>query len=83
MITIFNRKEVCTTFDMQEQARVRNILAGNRIDYLVKIIDRTSSSSMAAGERGRAGTYGQNVNAMNEYTIYVHKKDYKKAKGLI
>lgn len=33
MITIFNRKELITTFDMKKQADVRNILKDNDIDY--------------------------------------------------
>ena len=32
MITIFNRKELCITFDFKEQARVRDVLAVNNID---------------------------------------------------
>ena len=32
MITIFNRKEVCITYDMNRQAEIRNILQGANID---------------------------------------------------
>lgn len=63
MITIFNRKEVFTTFNRNEQARVRNILADNKIDYYVKTINRMSSSSIAAGERSHVGTLGQDMGA--------------------
>ena len=31
MINVFNRKEVCITYDMAEQARVRDILKQNNI----------------------------------------------------
>lgn len=33
MINVFNRKEVCITYDMAEQARVRDILKQNNIEY--------------------------------------------------
>lgn len=83
MITIFNRKELCATFDMKEQARVRSLLADNGIDYAVKTVNRMSASPMAAGERSRAGSYGQSMNAMYEYRIFVRKADYERAKGLL
>lgn len=83
MITIFNRKELCATFDMKEQTRVRSILADNKIDYSVKTTNRMSASPMAAGERNRAGAYGQSTDNMYEYQIFVRKSDYEKAKQLI
>lgn len=83
MITALNRKELVITFDMAEQARVREILAANKIDYKVKTVNRMSPSPMAAGSRSYTGTLGQNKDTMYEYIIYVHKNDYEKAKGLI
>ena len=38
MITIFNRKEVCITYDMKRQAEVREILQRENIDYRIKVI---------------------------------------------
>ncbi len=35
MITIFNRKQLILTYDMTIQARVREILAANDIDYYI------------------------------------------------
>jgi len=83
MITVFNRKELTVTFDMNEQTRVRSILAGEDIDYSVKTVNRMSASSISAGSRSRTATYGQNTNAMIEYIIYVKKADYEKALYLI
>ena len=83
MITIFNRKELYITFDMKEQARIRNILSMNKIDYIIKTVNCMSASPMAAGSRSRVGTYGQNQNYMCEYKIYVHKTDYEKAAYLM
>ena len=81
MITIFNRREVCITFDRKRLAEIRGILAQNKIDYTVKTSNRMSSSSVS-GARGRMGTYGQDSSLMYEYKIYVHKENYEKAKHL-
>jgi len=35
MITIFNRKQLILTYDMTIQAKVREILAANDIDYYI------------------------------------------------
>lgn len=36
MITIFNRKELLSTFDMQKQAELRQLLEQNGIEYCVQ-----------------------------------------------
>lgn len=79
MITVFNRKELTVTFDMNEQARIRTLLAGEGIDYTVKTVNRMSASNISAGSRSRSGTYGQNTGDMIEYSIYVKKADYERA----
>ena len=79
MITLFNRKELTVTYDMNEQARVRTLLAGEGIDYFVKTVNRLSASSFSSGSRVRTGTYGQNTEAMTEYIFYVKKVDYERA----
>jgi len=83
MITLFNRKKLTVTYDINEQARIRTLLAGEGIDYSVKTVNRLSSSSFSAGRRVRTGTYGQNTEAMIEYIIYVKKADYERAGKLI
>ena len=83
MITIFNRKELCITFDFKEQARIRDVLTFNNIDFIIKTINRMSPSPMAAGSRARTGTFGQDTRTMYEYKIYVHKNDYEEAVHLI
>lgn len=79
MITLFNRRELITTFSMDVQARVRDILSQNGIDYRIK----TSSHSSVTAARGRTGTYGQNPGLACQYTIYVHRNDYEQAQYLI
>lgn len=83
MITLFNRKELTVTFDMNEQARVRTLLAAEGINYSVKTVNRLSSSPFSAGSRARTGTYGQSTDAMTEYIIYVKKADYERATKVI
>ncbi|WP_066714641.1 hypothetical protein [Clostridium sp. Marseille-P299] len=82
MITIFNRKELCITFSMKEQAEIRNALKAENIKYITKVINRNSSSPFMS-ERARTGTLGQNMEKAYEYIIYVHKKDYERAKYVI
>lgn len=83
MITVFNRKQLTVTFSMEEQNKIRNILSSNGIDYRVKTINRMSPSPFAAGTRSRTGTFGQDLNTMYEYAIYVKKQDHDRALHLI
>lgn len=83
MITLFNRKELTVTFDLSEQARIRTLLAAEGIDYSVKTVNRMSASPISSGSRSRTGTYGQNTEAMIEYSIYVKKTDYERAAKVI
>lgn len=82
MITIFNRKQLCTTFSMKEQAMIREILTGNKIDYVIKTINRNSPSALS-DTRARTGTFGQNKDYEYEYIIYVHKNMLDTAKSLM
>ena len=79
MLTLFNRRELITTFSMDAQTRVRDILSQNGIDYRVK----TNSHPSGMYTRGRTGSYGQNPEFACQYTIYVHRNDYEKAQYLI
>ena len=78
MLTVFNRKELLITFDMNRQYEVRDILATNNIDYTIKVANPMSSSSF-----GRRGSFGINQDSSYEYKIYVHKKAYDYALRLI
>lgn len=82
MITIFTRKELLITFDMKRQSEVRDILAANNIDYVIKVTNLLSASSFG-GSRARTGSFGVNQNTSCEYKIYVHKNDYDYALRLI
>ena len=79
MITIFNRKELLITMDLNRQSTVRDILSANGIDYSVKVTNIQS----APINRSRFGSFGANQNYSYEYKIFVHKKDYDYALYLI
>ncbi|MBQ2888557.1 MAG: hypothetical protein IJE29_06550 [Firmicutes bacterium] len=78
MITIFNRKELLITMDMNYLSNVRDILSANGIEYTVKVTNLQSASAIDSN-RARVGSFGINQNYSYEYKIYVHKKDYDNA----
>lgn len=57
MITIFNRKELIVTVEMNRQAEVRNILSQNGIDYTVKTTN-LQAASMFSNRRGEVAASG-------------------------
>ena len=82
MITVFNRKELIITMEMNRQAEVRDILSQNGIDYTVKTTN-PETAPILGDRRARTGSFGINPDYSYEYKIYVHKKDYEKAVSLI
>ena len=78
MICMFNRKELLTTFSMERQARVRDVLAANGIEYRVRARSNTGGLS-----RSRTVLPGTNMETMYQYYIYVKRSDYEKAEHLI
>lgn len=83
MITVFNRRELVITYDMKRQGEIRDILAQNKIDYKIKVINRKSPSPADAGSRARTGSFGEKTEITYEYIFYVRKEDYERAKGLV
>ncbi len=83
MITIFNRKELLTTFSSVEQADFRSALSGSGIPYRIKTVNRRSPSPFASGTRARTGSFGESQDLAYQYYIYVKKEDYEKAKWQI
>lgn len=82
MITVFNRKELIITMDMNRQTEVRNILSQNGIDYTVKTTN-LQTAPFLGNTRGRTGSLGIKPDYSYEYKIYVHKKNFEKAAFLI
>lgn len=82
MLTIFNRKELIVTMEMNRQSEVKDILSQNGIDYTVKTTN-FQAAPILGNRRGQIGSLGLNQNYSYEYKIYVHKKDFEKAAYLI
>ena len=82
LITIFNRKELIITMDMSRQAKVRDILSQNGIDYTVKTIN-PETAPILGNRRAHTGSFGINTKYSYEYKIYVHKKDFEKAVSVL
>lgn len=74
MITILNRKELFVTFDIQQQANIRQLLGANGIEYTTKVYSRH-------GHREIHRYTGDDQ--YTEYIIYVKKEDYAKASYIL
>ena len=81
MLTIFNRKELCITEQLEEVTRVREILLANNIDYSVKVTSHRESHALMAG-RVRTASFGCS-RMPYQYRIYVRKSDWEYAAHLI
>ncbi|WP_317854636.1 hypothetical protein [Chakrabartyella piscis] len=76
MITIFNRRELWRTYSMDEQAKIRDTLAVNGIDYTIKVMDKFSRSPIFDGGRDMIDIM---TGSQCQYVIYVRKVDYDQA----
>lgn len=83
IITLFNRRTVFTSFSMERQAEIKDILDANGIKYFEKVVNRRSSSAFGRGTRSITGSYGEDFAYTYEYTFYVHKKDFELAEMCI
>lgn len=78
MITFWNKREVFMGYSVQKFSQVRAILHANNIKYKYKVVTINGGA-----QQGRIGTLGENADFMNTYYIYVHKKDYNAASGIL
>lgn len=83
MITLFNRKNVYTGYDLKRFSAIRDALAASHMDYTTNTKNRMGQWAGQGTLRGRTGTLGQSADAMYEYEVFVHKDDYEKAMYLI
>ena len=83
MIAIWNRRELETTWDMKRQAEIREILAINQIDYIIKTQNMQTTNFFGTTQRGRCGSFGIKSEYSYQYKIYVHQKDFARAAHLI
>ena len=82
MITVFNRKELIVTMSMDIQAKVRDVLATNNIDYSIKT-KNLQAFPWYANSRSRTGSFGINSDYSYEYKIFIRAEDYDIAQVLI
>ena len=82
MLTIFNRKELLITMDMERQSRVRDILSANGIAHRVKVTN-SQNAAVVGSSRAGSGSFGINQKFAYEYKIYVHRNDYARALQLV
>ena len=88
MINVFNRKEVYSTYHMEDQTRVKEILESHDIECF---LDNKRLESPLGGQSTISGTASplgaqSSVNGDNccmEYKVFVKKTDYSLAKKLI
>lgn len=73
-MNIFNKRELFLTMDMEKFNIATSILKKEEINYSYKTINAVGYRS------GRVESVGLNSNYMFQYYIYVHKKDYDKAR---
>ena len=83
MLTIFNRRELLTTFSTEEQIRVRDILSQNGVEYRIKAVNPSARSGFGGGSRAHTGSLGVDLNCAVQYTVYVYAKDLERARSLI
>lgn len=83
MITIFNRKNVYTGYDLKLYSDIRTLLADNHIPYKAGVKNRMGQWTGHGTIRGRTGSFGQPSETMYEYEVFVHSNDYERAMYLI
>lgn len=83
MITIFNRKELFVTYDMNKQGEIRLMLDNHGIPTKLKVTERLSASPFGGTDRARMGSFGVDQSKSKEYKVYVKKADYDKAEHLM
>ena len=71
MLTVLNRKELCITFSIEQQSKIRESLVQYRIPYTVNEITPSAPG---------LGTVDLEKECISQYIIYVHKDDFEKAK---
>lgn len=75
MVTIFNRRELCITQNLEQYSKFADALAASGIEYYAKAFGHSSQF----GERSRRGSFGQSSKLDNFYKVYVKRSDYELA----
>ncbi|HZK28508.1 MAG TPA: hypothetical protein VFD00_13310 [Thermoclostridium sp.] len=77
---LFNKMDVYMGYSIEELSKVRDTLKKEGIKYSYKVLNRSGQWS---GRRSRRGTFGINMDYERQYAVYVHRKDFERAKYLV
>lgn len=83
MFTFFNSESLWIGTDMNKLSQIRSILDNNAIKYKYKVKNHLGQWNGRGTTRGTMGSLGNSSDQMYQYEIFVHKKEYEKAKYLI
>jgi hypothetical protein len=82
MITIWNQKEVYVGHSQEEFNVVREKLASNNIRFKYRMFQK-NSAHMFDSRSAASDLFGRRKNQADGFFIYVHKRDYDKAKAVL
>ena len=83
MFTFFNSESLWIGTDMNRLNQICDILDTNSIPYKHKVKNHLGQWNGRGTTRGTMGSLGNSTDQMYQYEIFVHKKEYEKAKYLI
>lgn len=86
MITVFNRESVYIGSDMGRFSLIRDLLSRAGIDYTYKVSNQLDRKGALGGGTIRSMTGGLGYGGTpvsDTYEVFVHKKDYEKAKYVL
>jgi len=83
MFTFFDSESLWIGTDMTRFSEIRNTLGSNAIKYKYKVKNHLGQWNGRGTTRGTVGSLGNSTEQMYQYEIFVHKKEYEKAKYLI
>ena len=84
MITLFNRKKIMTSTSMEDLGRFKMILSGSKIPYMVKTFRNRGTIGSAMDAKSYASfnlPFGSRQTFV--YYLYVHRRDYDRARVLV
>lgn len=79
MITIWNRRELLSTFSQEDYAHAADRLRTARIPYSSRVVHQEAASGWGAGRRGLYGSLGMNPASTRQYILYVRRQDFEEA----
>ena len=82
MITIWNQKEVYVGHSQEEFDAVRKKLSSNNVRFKYRMFHK-NSAHMFDSRSAASDLFGRRRNKADGFFIYVHKRDFDKAKEIL